>query len=395
MPVRRRPNGRWIIDFRIDGQRIRETLPASLDGLGKRDVAAMERQRRQEIEAQGLGPPDSWASIAARYWDEHGRHLAWQDSVSGHLNALSDLIGDHTPARAITTDLFARGVAAWRLSLAPATVNRRLAVARGLWGVARDLWGLRMPEIPWRRLRLPEPDREPPYIAPEVRDAIIACAPSHVALAMRIALATGWRKSSVLGLRWEHVDWQREIVHGRGKGRAGGKALVAPLTSELRAILEAAGVQGSGPVVAWQGKPVREIRSGFNTARAAADHPRVAFRDLRHSVAQEILALTGSLDLAGAALAHSNPAITRKHYARVQVDAVRAALEARFGHQNGHQQAKRPGKPRLERAERQTADLAHPKSPKCLPSPEPASRRTDHQHLRRSRRHSRSELASP
>jgi integrase len=363
MPVRRRASGRWIIDLRIGGQRIRETLPASLDGLGKREVAALERQRRVEIEAQRRGPPDSFGALAARYWDEHGRHLAWQDSIKGHLNALSDAIGDGTPARAITPGAFARGVALWRLKLAPATVNRRLSVAQSLWGIARDLWGLPMPAIPWRRLRLAEPDRAPPYVAPDVREAIIAQAPPHVALAMRIALATGWRKSSVLGLRWEHVDWSREIVHGRGKGKGGGTALVTTLTSELRAVLDEAGPQAFGPVVAWHGRAVGDVRSGYEAARRAAGYPHVLFRDLRHSVAQEILATTGSLDLAGAALAHSSPSITRRHYARVQVDAVRAALEARSGHQNGHQGAQSAGKSSSLGTERQTADLAHPKSP--------------------------------
>lgn len=62
--------------------------------------------------------------------------------MSGHLNALSDAIGDKLPVRAITPDLLARAVAQWRTSLAPATINRRLSVAQGLWGVAQELWGI-------------------------------------------------------------------------------------------------------------------------------------------------------------------------------------------------------------------------------------------------------------
>jgi len=194
-----------------------------------------------------------------------------------------------------------------------------------------------MAAMPWRRLRLQEPDREPPYVPPLVRDAIMDHALPHVRLAMQIALATGWRRASVLRLRWEHVDWHRGIVHGRGKGPAGGKALVHPLTGELEAILMQAGpCPTTGPVVQWHGKPVLDIKRGFAAARTAAGYPDVLFRNLRHSVAQEILAATGSLDLAGAVLAHSQPSVTRKHYARVQVDAIRAALQARHGHSDGH-----------------------------------------------------------
>jgi integrase len=341
MPVRRRTdNGNWLVDFRVGGKRIRETYPAH---IGKREIETLERRRRAEVEAEGVGSADGWGAVAARYWLENGQHLAWQASVKGHLDALSDLIGDGTPVRAITPDTFARGVALWRQQIAPATVNRRLAVARGLWGVANELWGLRMPAIPWRRLQLPEPDRgDPPYIPPAVREAIMAKAPPHIVLAMRLALATGWRRASVLGLRWEHIDWARELIHGWGKGKGGGVALVHPLTAELRAILaEAApdGPPGAGPIVAWRGKPVLDTKKGFDRARLEAGYPEVLFRDLRHSVAQEILAATGSLDLAGAALGHRQVSTTRKHYARVQVDAIRAALEARtagLGHRSGH-----------------------------------------------------------
>ncbi len=334
MPVRRRTDtGRWIIDFRVAGKRYRETLDESHDHLGKREVEGLARSRRQAIEAQGVGAADTWGAVANRFWLEHAQYLKWAPTVTGHLDQLSDAIGDQTPVGKITTDTFAAAVARWRLTLAPRTVNLRIALARTLWGVAGEVWGLDMPKIAWRRLRLAVPDREPPYLAPAVRAAIAARAPAHVALAIALASATAWRRSSVLGLCWQHVDWDRELIHGRGKGVGGGKALVAPLTSELRQILlEAAGPAGppaAGLVVTYRGRPVISIDKGFRAAAAAAGYPRALFRDLRHSAAQEILAATGSLDLTGAALAHTSPALTRKHYARVKIDAIRAAFEAR------------------------------------------------------------------
>lgn len=228
-------------------------------------------------------------------------------------------------------ELLARAIAEWRKHLAPATINRRLDVARGLWTMAHDLWGIAMPLMPWSRLRMQEPDRLPVYIPPDVREAIMAVAAPHVRLAMRIALATGWRRASVLGLRWEHVDWDRELIHGWGKGRAGGKALIHPLTTELKAILIEAGVCGAGPIITIYGKPIGDIKFAFDSARRAAGYPQVRFKDLRSTVAQEVLAVTGSLDITGAVLAHNQISTTRKHYARVQLEQVRKALEARSG----------------------------------------------------------------
>ena len=128
----------------------------------------------------------------------------------------------------------------------------------------------------------------------------------------------------MLALRWEDVDFARGLVRSRGKG----KALVSPLTDALRRVLVAAGPAPAGPVVSWRGKPVADIKIAFDAARRAAGLPAVRFADIRHSTAQEVLAVSGSLDLVAEVLAHSTPGLVKKHYARIKLDAIRAALEA-------------------------------------------------------------------
>lgn len=334
MPVRRRPDrgNQWQIGFYVRGQRIRELHPASLT---KRQAEAVERARRQEIEASTIGTADTWGALAARYWLEHGRHLSWQDSVSGHLHALSDALGDHTPAGRITADTFARAIPGWQAKIGPATINLRLAVARRIWTMAQQLWGVTMPPIPWQMLAQPVPDRIPPYVTPAEREAVMRHAAPHVRLAMRLALATGWRRASVLGLRWENINWRRATITGRGKGRAGGKILVHPLTDEVRVILMESGpYPAAGPVVHYRGTAVADIKKAFASARKAANLPHVTFRDLRHSVAQEILAGTDSLEAVQAVLDHDRVSTTAKHYARFQLAQKERALAAR-GHQMG------------------------------------------------------------
>jgi integrase len=332
MPRRRPDRGnQWQLEIRVGGRRVRELHPADLT---KREAEALEHRRRAEVEAETLGAADAWGTLAHRFWVEHGRRLAWADSVSGHLDALSDAIGDHRAVRKITADTFTRAIVRWRQTIAPATINRRLAVARALWTRASDLWGIAMPVIPWRLLAQPVPDRIPPYITPAEREAVMQHAAPHVALAMKIALATGWRRASVLGLRWEQVDWQHGRITGRGKGRAGGRVLVHPLTDELREILLAAHPQEAGPVVSYRGYPVIDIKKAFASARTAAGFPHVTFRDLRHSVAQEILAATDSLEAVQAVLDHDRVSTTARHYARFQLAQKERALAAR-GHQMG------------------------------------------------------------
>jgi integrase len=294
MPVRRRSDRdrRWQVDFRIGGRRIRRLIDDPT--ISKRQAEAVERRWRQEAEGRQAGPAETWGALATRFWNDHAQHLSWQDSVSGHLEALSDFIGDRTRVGSISSDTFARAIESWRGQIGAQTINHRLGIARTLWNMASDLWGIPMPVIPWRKLRRPLPDRIPPYIPPAERQAIMDHASPHVRLAIQLALATGWRRGSVLGLRWEHIDWERELITGRGKGQAGGKILVHPLTTELQQILNQAGRRPSGPVVRYQDREVLSITRGFAAARKAAGVPHVLFRDLRHTVAQEILAETGS-----------------------------------------------------------------------------------------------------
>ena len=131
--------------------------------------------------------------------------------------------------------------------------------------------------------------------------------------------------------------------------------LIHPYTSEIRGILLAAGPPPeTGPVVHWRFRPVLDIKRGFDSA----GHPKVLLKDLRHSVAREVLATAGALDSAGVVLAHSQPSVTRKHYARVQVGEIRQALESRSGHGNGHNDAKDGASNRDRTGDLQSHNLA-------------------------------------
>jgi integrase len=344
VPRQRAGSPNWFCDFYVNGKRCRDVIPDSA-GLSRRQAEALERQIHAEKERDGPKPKRpsrafTWGSLSGRWWLEHGQHLGWHSTVSGHLDALTDAIGERTPTIGVNSDLLSEAVAIWRSDLAPSTVNRRLAIAREVFYRARDMWGVPMPHVPWSQIMLEVPDTEPVYITPTVRYAILAQAAPHVRHAALIALCHGLRRSSVLRLRWEWHDFAARRFHTYGKSKKpGGKLIVLPITEEYLAILREIGIRDLGPVITYRGKPVRSISAGWRAAAERAGYPDVLFKDLRSSVGFEILDATGSLDLAGKTLAHSSPVVTQQHYARFQVEHVRAALKKRgrkFGHKDGH-----------------------------------------------------------
>ncbi len=123
--------------------------------------------------------------------------------------------------------------------------------------MAREVWGLAScRSCPGGGCVLPVPDRTPPYVTPAEREAVMLHAlPTRPAWRCRSRSRPAGAASSVLvpTLGKQSIGRVASPTSG-GKGRGGGRQLVQPLTPELRALLIAAGVQATGPVVAYQGR---------------------------------------------------------------------------------------------------------------------------------------------
>ena len=330
MPVRpRRDHTGWIIDFRVGDKRIRREISKKKCPT-RRQAQALEQQLRQEAK-KGLSrrrQKVTWIELAERYWDEHARHLNWSATVKTHLTVLSDAIGDHTPADDIDGDMVSAVFATWRDDLAPATLNRRLAVLRGLWYRATGIWGYRLEPIPWRLLRHNEPEPEPRDLLPEECERILAACSGHVRLAVELALLTGLRRASILSLRWEQVDRVRGVINAVGKGRGAGKANTVPITPGISELLDRIGSKDVGPIITYRGRPVRNIRTAWRRAKIKAGLPHVRFHDLRHTYAQGLLDTSHNLSLVQDALHHTSARTTRRYAQRRLEHIAQAMAEA-------------------------------------------------------------------
>ncbi len=316
MPVRRRKdNQNWIIDFTTStGRRVRKTVSTALT---KRQVEAMERDLRRAEEAgpekKRRGPTYRWGDLAARYWSEHAQHLAWSKAVKCHLTVLSDAIGDATRLDMIDGDLVSEVIASWRGKVADSTINRRLAVMSGAWNRATDLWGWDLPRVPWRRLKLVEPDVEDRSLTEAEQVRLIAECPDHVRHAAMLALMTGLRLAPILQLSWEDVDFERGVISAKSKGRGGGRFTPVGITPELKALLEEIGPRDIGPIITFNGRRLKSIKRAWTNARKRAGLDDVRFHDLRHTFAQMLMDDSGNLSLVTDALHHTNSKTTKRY----------------------------------------------------------------------------------
>lgn len=158
---------------------------------------------------------------------------------------------------------------------------------------------------------------------------IDGCATPHARLAVILLVTTGARIGAILDLTWNRVDFERGVVDLRlldgvtRKGRA-----VVPMNRMARAALEASyKARLCDHVVEYGGKPIKSIRTAYETAKRNAGLPDVGLHQIRHSVAVRMIERGVPIEKVSQYLGHSNVQITMKVYARFMPEHMADAAE--------------------------------------------------------------------
>ncbi|MGN7959181.1 tyrosine-type recombinase/integrase [Agrobacterium radiobacter] len=176
--------------------------------------------------------------------------------------------------------------------------------------------------------RPPKPDPKDYHITRAEAAKLIECANSpHIALAIRLLIATGARNTAALELTWDRVDMDRRIINLRNpfdKARRKGRATI-PMNDQLYMELAMAKKAALSPfVVEWAGKPVGSIKKGLKAAAIAAGLPDVSPHVLRHSAAVWLAEDGHPMSEISQFLGHSNTRVTERVYARYSPDHLRS-----------------------------------------------------------------------
>jgi integrase len=136
--------------------------------------------------------------------------------------------------------------------------------------------------------------------------ALLVELPDYLRPAIRFARMTGWRKSEVLGLTWDQVDWEGTVMRLSATETKGGDARVFPfgLAADLKELLEDRWKRRNGRFVFHrEGRAIKSFRTAWKLActragldgRLVHDLRRTAARDFRrHGVSEgEIMKLCG------------------------------------------------------------------------------------------------------
>lgn len=145
-------------------------------------------------------------------------------------------------------------------------------------------------------------------------------------LAIRLLALTGMRRSEVLYLKWDYIDFERGIAH-LPDSKTGRKRV--PLAQPVLELLAKAPRAAENPYVIWgdrEGQPLVGLQRIWEKVRAQAGLEDVRMHDLRHTYASFGAAAGFGLFVIGHVLGHADAATTQR-YAHLGPDPVRMAAE--------------------------------------------------------------------
>lgn len=288
-------DGRFAVEIMVDRLRVHRVIGLESEGCTLTQAEQFIEQTRADARRDRLHLPKG-RKVALSFTAAVKNYLERMDAGQGrNMKQKRQQFRDHwvpffqdKPLATVTAFDLQRYVKQRRDAGArPATVNGELATLNHLLHRAQE-WGWLERAVKVPRLR--EENRRLVYLTGEqanlLLDAARADACWEIYPFVLIGLHTAMRRSEILGIRWEHVDLARRMIH-IPKAKAGARdqpitAALADYLSELRAMMPGAvwlfpADSASGHRISIE-KPFRRV------VAAAGLNPREVTRHtLRHT----------------------------------------------------------------------------------------------------------------
>jgi integrase len=306
----------------VDGIRYSQST-----GTGNlRQATLIEQRFRDELNLKRHqiiqpAPQMTFGELTARF-------LAEGDRKDWHVDRLKLLLPywSETPIgrihKTMTADYRKRRHSAKEVS--DTTINRDLEALRHIlfWAVDEGL----LATNPLSRMRL-VPERRKPrsVLGVDEEEKLLAAAATHLRPIIAMALDTGMRRGELLSQRWEHVDFNRNLLFVTRSKTAGGEGREIPFTNRVHDLLLATRKE-EGLLFTFKGKPIRIIKTAWKSAvrRACIRYRR--FHDLRHTFNTRLMEAGVMQEVRKALMGHSSGEDVNSIYTHIELPAKREAI---------------------------------------------------------------------
>ena len=300
--------GQWWIELRYRGKRFREAIGPDEDLA--RDVLA---QRRVEIRENRFFPDKVKEPDPVKFYDFAKQYLEWAKAnkkPSGYqkLVSLMRQVNREFETRTI------QEITTWQIEkykarrkdevktprskgltkalgtqtkvIKPATVNRELALLKHMFTKAIE-WG-KLRDNPAKKVKLLKGEvRRVRYLMPEEVQSLLSNCADHLRPIVTVALNTGMRKSELLGLMWNQVNFEQGIITLTETKNNERRDI--PMNETVKAKLKEIERKGDHVFYDGDGRTFRNVRKSFDTAVRKSKIEDFRFHDLRHTFASNLV----------------------------------------------------------------------------------------------------------
>lgn len=325
MSIRKRGD-RYQVRVRVGGGgRLERTLPPGATladaralevALGRARIDAAAGRRQQYLIDQAI---DRWVESSAKSLRSWAKDLRYR----------VEIVRTHTagkPLEALPDVADAIKRTAIKAEVAPATVNRLLAILRRVgnlaerWGWTSEPLGRRIDMVPGERPR-------ELYVSPDQVRAIAAAAEPLTRDVVLFAALTGLRRSEILRLTPADVRGTEIVVSARSKS---GRSRIVPMPPEAVRIAKRLPFAIGVPL----------LTKRFNAARVAAGLPDIRFHDLRHAYGTWLAEAGTDGPTIRDVMGHSSLTVTSRYLQTAGETARRAVAKLpRLGSARGQKKA--------------------------------------------------------
>lgn len=313
----------YYFEFQIGNR----TYKGTTKRTNEREALAYERDKRRQVEEESelarLDPQrNTIEDVFERYWKSHGHKLSWAPTLKDHMKELQEFFGPDKLFSEITNadvaaalENYAAEVGHNNRPVTNSTVNRRLAVLRGIYFKARDEWDLPVQNVVFKRHVRKEPKERVRHITVEQARLLVASLPNHIMLMVAWSLATGCRLDETETLRWSRVNYETMQAEVNTKG--GGTRFVG-MGPDAVAILA---LCDRDRVEVFDHTNRRKL---WEAAVAAARLDDFHWHDLRHTFATWLGNSGADIAVVQKALGHSQITTTARYRHVIRADVQKA-----------------------------------------------------------------------
>lgn len=194
------------------------------------------------------------------------------------------------------------------------TINRELAFLKNMFNVAIQ-WG-KATENPVKKVEMYREDNSRTRFLSEDEEArLLAEGKPHLYRVVVTAIHTGLRRSELLSLSWNNINFEHRLVTVEAAYSKHGEARSVPMSLRLTQTLEPIRISAlNAPVfLNNEGKPYRDITTSFNSAVRRAGIQDFTFHDLRHTFASRLVRRGVDLTTVKELMGHKHINITLRY----------------------------------------------------------------------------------